>query len=148
MYKLVKISQNPALKHEAATWFHEKWGIPKEAYLASMEAAIAKDPIQEWYLLLDNEMIIAGMGVIENDFHERVDLSPNIVAVYTEANYRGQGLCKRLLDFVVEDNRCKRISPIYLITDHIGLYEKMGWEFLTLAKAQNEEEFSRIYIHR
>jgi hypothetical protein len=37
-----------------------------------------------WYLCLDEDRIVGGMGVIENDFHNRKDLSPNICAVCTE----------------------------------------------------------------
>ena len=35
---------------------------------------------------------IGGMGVIENDFHDRKDLMPNVCAVYTEEAYRGRGI--------------------------------------------------------
>ena len=29
-----------------------------------------------WYLCLDDDKIIGGLGVIENDFHDRKDLTP------------------------------------------------------------------------
>ena len=74
--------------------------------------------------------IVGGLGAIENDFHDRKDLSPNVCAVYTEEGYRGQGIAGRLLDIAVEDMRSKGISPLYLITDHVGFYERYGWEFL------------------
>ncbi len=35
--------------------------------------------------------IIGGIGVIENDFHDRKDLAPNVCAVYTEEDRRGDG---------------------------------------------------------
>ena len=41
-----------------------------------------------WYLCLDSECIVGGLGVIENDFHDRKDLKPNVCAVYTEKEYR------------------------------------------------------------
>lgn len=39
------------------------------------------------------EKIVAGMGLIENDFHDKKDLSPNVCAVYTEEEHRCQGIC-------------------------------------------------------
>ena len=42
-----------------------------------------------------NDKVIGGLGVIENDFHDRKDLTPNICAVYTEEEYRN--ICRRLL---------------------------------------------------
>ena len=137
-YKIVKLTQKPEIKEKAANWFHEKWGIPLEAYLESMEAAINGDPVQEWYLCLEGEKIIAGMGVIENDFHDRKDLAPNVCAVYTEMQHRGKGIAGELLNFVVSDNKSKGISPLYLVTDHTSFYERYGWEYLCMVQGNGE----------
>ena len=87
-------------------------------------------------------------GVIENDFHNRKDLSPNVCAVYTEEEYRKQGIAGVLLNMAVEDMRSKGITPIYLVTDHTGFYERYGWEFLCMAQGDGEEEMTRLLIHR
>ena len=147
-YIIAKITEKAELKEKAANWFHEKWGVPYEVYLESMEAALGGDPVQQWYLYLDGEKIIAGMGVIENDFHNRKDLTPNIVAVYTEKKYRGKGICGKLLNIVVADYKAKGISPIYLITNHTSFYERYGWEYLCMVQGDGEPDMSRMYIHR
>jgi len=36
--------------------------------------------------------IIGGMGVIENDFYNRKDLTPNVCPVYTEKDYCCKGI--------------------------------------------------------
>lgn len=147
-YKTVTLRMREDLKDAAAEWFHSKWGVPKEAYLECMEAYLSGSTNYGWYLCLDGEKIIGGMGVIDNDFHDRKDLAPNICAVYTEDDYRKQGIAGKLLDYVVEDCRSNGISPVYLLTDHIGFYERYGWEFFCMAQGDGEEEMSRIYIHR
>ena len=48
----------------------------------------------------------------------------------------------------VEDLRRKGVSPVYLLTDHTGFYERHGWEFLCLAHGDGEERQSRVCIHR
>ena len=101
-----------------------------------------------WYLCLNGDRIVGGMGVIENDFHDRKDLSPNVCAVYTEESWRGRGIAGRLLDLTVQDLREKGITPVYLVTDHIGFYERYGWEFFCLAQGEGEPEPTRLYIHR
>ena len=101
-----------------------------------------------WYLCLDNEHIVGGLGVIENDFHDRKDLAPNVCAVYTEQEYRCQGIAGQLLDTVVDDMKSKGISPIYLITDHTNFYERYGWEFLCMVQGDNEPNMTRMYIYR
>ena len=100
-YEIVRVSDRPELLEQMAAWFHEKWGIPYEAYAESMTAAVRlKMIVPQWYVMLDGDNIIAGMGVIENDFHDRVDLTPNVCAVYTEEAYRCQGLAGKLLQYV------------------------------------------------
>lgn len=40
LIQIVKLTEMPEIKEKAAKWFHEKWGVPLEAYLESMEAAL------------------------------------------------------------------------------------------------------------
>ena len=146
-YKYIKLDEQAELKERAATWFHEKWHVPTKAYLECMDAYLNGETPYGWYLCLDGEKIIGGMGVIENDFHNRKDLTPNVCAVYTEKEYRKQGIAGNLLNMVVKDMKEKGISPIYLLTDHTGFYERYGWEFYDMVLGDGEEEPSRMYIH-
>ena len=146
-YRYITLMEKPELKEEAASWFHSKWGVPKEAYLECMNAYLNYETNYGWYLCLCGEKIVAGMGVIENDFHDRKDLAPNVCAVYTEKEYRCQGIAGNLLNMVVADMKDKGISPIYLITDHIGFYERYGWEFFCMVQGDEEPNLTRMYIH-
>ena len=148
MLKYINLRETPELKETAADWFHNKWGIPKEAYLECMDNYLSGKTELGWYLCLDNDRIVGGMGVIENDFHDRKDLSPNVCAVYTEEAYRKQGIAGKLLSMTVDDLRSKGISPVYLVTDHTGLYERYGWEFLCMVQGDGEPDMSRMYIHK
>ena len=147
-YKYINLKEMPSIKEEAAEWFSSKWRVPKEAYLECMDAYLSGRTELGWYLCLDGDRIAAGMGVIENDFHDRKDLTPNVCAVYTEKEHRSRGIAGRLLNIVVEDCRQKGISPLYLVTDHTGFYERYGWEFLCMVQGDDEPEMSRMYIHR
>lgn len=144
----ITLREQPALMDTAAQWFNSKWGVPKEAYLDCMQAYLSGETELGWYLCLDGEKIVGGMGVIENDFHDRKDLSPNVCAVYTEDSHRKMGIAGELLNMVVEDLKSKGISPVYLVTDHIGFYERYGWEFYCMAQGDGQPEMTRLYIHR
>lgn len=144
----ITLRERPELKDDAAQWFHQKWGVPVDAYLACMDAYLANETEYGWYLCLNGGNIVGGMGVIENDFHDRKDLAPNVCAVYTEKDYRCQGIAGHLLGLVVEDMRSKGISPLYLVTDHVGFYERYGWEFLCMVQGDGEPDMTRMYIHQ
>ena len=110
-YRYITLREKPGLMNTAAEWFHSKWGVPTEAYLECMEAYLARETELGWFLCMDGDQIVGGLGVIENDFHDRPDLTPNVCAVYTEENYRCRGIAGKLLDMAVEDLRAKGISP-------------------------------------
>lgn len=149
MFQIVRVSDRPALKETAARWFSEKWRVPLSAYLESMEASFADGvAVPRWYVMMDGDKIIAGLGVIENDFHDRKDLTPNVCAVYVEEAYRCQGLAGQMLNFVCEDMAQAGIMTLYLLTDHTGFYERYGWAFYCMAQGDGEEEMSRMYVHR
>ena len=148
MLEYIALRDMPELKEAAADWLHGRWGVPKEAYLECMDAYLSGNTEYGWYFCLDDGLIVGGVGVIENDFHDRKDLSPNICAVYTEEAYRKQGIAGRLLNMAVDDLRSKGISPVYLVTDHIGFYERYGWEFYCMVHCDGEPCMSRMYIRR
>jgi len=148
-YPISRLTDQPGLKVQAAGWFHEKWDIPLEAYLESMDQCLTgKSPVPQWYVVKEDSRIIAGLGVIENDFHDRKDLTPNVCAVYVEEEHRCQGIAGKMLRFVCEDMARQGIDTLYLLTDHTSFYERYGWQFLCMVQGDGEEEPSRMYVHR
>jgi predicted acetyltransferase len=136
------------MKERMADWFHEKWHVPLEAYLNSMNACIkGNENVPQWYVAMDKDKIIGGMGVIENDFHNRKDLTPNVCAVYVEKEYRCNGIAGELLNYVCNDMKSKNINTLYLITDHKTFYERYGWKYLCMVQGDGEYDLTRMYIH-
>lgn len=147
-YTITRLSDAPEIKNIMAQWFHEKWGIPLDAYIASMEECLeSNNPVPQWYVAVDGGRIIGGMGVIKNDFHKRHDLTPNVCAVYTESDRRGEGIAGELLRYVCRDMKSKGIDTLYLITDHTGFYERYGWNYLFDVET-DDNSTSRMYTHK
>ena len=42
-YIIAKLTDKPEMKEEMAQWFHDKWGISKEAYLESMTECLKEE---------------------------------------------------------------------------------------------------------
>ena len=147
--QIIRLTNRPDLKEQMARWFHEKWGVPLEAYLESMTDCLeGHKAVPQWYAVIENDRIIGGSGVIENDFHDRKDLTPNVCAVYTEEDRRGMGVAGALLNFICRDMASKGISTLYLVTDHTSFYERYGWEFFCMVQGDGEPDMTRMYVHR
>ena len=146
---ILKLREHPEWLDRAARWFHEKWGVPEAAYRESMEDCLKNaGPVPQWYIALEDGKIVGGLGVIENDFHDRKDLAPNVCAVYVEEDKRRRGIAGRLLGFCCADMKALGVATLYLLTDHTGFYERYGWEYLCTAQGDGEDTPSRIYVHR
>jgi N-acetylglutamate synthase-like GNAT family acetyltransferase len=146
---IVRLADAPEWLERAALWFHEKWHVSLEAYRESIEESLqGKNPVPQWYLMVEHGRIVGGMGVIENDFHNRPDLHPNVCAVYVEPEVRCQGIAGSLLGYVCQDMAARDVDTLYLLTDHTGFYERYGWEFYGMVQGDGDPEPSRMYVHR
>lgn len=149
MWEILDLREQPERLEQAAEWFHVKWGIPLAAYRESMEQCVRGiGPVPQWYMAVDGCAIVGGLGVIENDFHDRRDLAPNVCAVYVEQSCRCQGIAGALLEHACADMAGMGVDTLYLLTDHTSFYERYGWEFLCMAQGDGEERLSRMYVHK
>lgn len=146
--EIIKLREHCELSTTAAEWFHEKWGIPLAAYVESIDQCIKnREAIPQWYLVMEEGKIAGGLGVIENDFHDRKDLTPNVCAVYVEEEFRCRGIAGEMLKFVCMDMKEKGIDTLYLVTSHTSFYERYGWKFLCMVQGDGEPDMSRMYVH-
>lgn len=147
--QIIKLREHEEKLEQAANWFHQKWEIPLSAYQESMEACLhGSETIPQWYVMIHESEIIAGLGIIENDFHNRKDLSPNICALYVEKDFRRQGIAEKLLQEACDDMKTQGIHKLYLVTNHTHLYERYGWEFIDFVQAEAEDERLRMYSYQ
>ena len=109
------------------------------------ESLLKGTTIPQWYIMLKDNSIIGGLGVIENDFHDRKDLTPNICALYVNEKYRRQGIAGHMLKQVCDDMKSLGVKRLYLVTEHTEFYEKYDWSFLCMVQEENEPNTLRMY---
>lgn len=147
-YDIISLRSQPRWRMPAARWFAARWGIPLEEYLASIDECIrGAAPVPQWYIVTGVEpgRIVAGAGVITNDFHDRKDLAPNVCALYVEPELRRCGIAGLLLEHICEDMAARGVGTLYLITEHTSFYERYGWGHLCMARGDDGEQM-RVYI--
>lgn len=143
---IVSIRKSPKYVDRAIQYFQSTWkSILPEIYQDCITNCIdAKQALPQWYLLINNDSIIGCAGLITNDFISRMDLYPWVCAVYIDEKYRGNNYASLLIDQAKADTTEAGFDHLYIATDHIGYYEKFGFNYIGIGYHPWKEE-SRIY---
>ena len=120
----------------AGQYLHQ---LLSENKLKQMVGATALVP-----MLVDGDRLIAFCTFAPLDDIQPTDLSPWIGFLYTYPDYRGNHYAGILLDYAESIATIMEREYIYISTNHIGLYEKYGYEFYKMEKDIEGEE-SRVY---
>ena len=145
--EIISIRKSPEYKDRAIKYFQNKWASPSsmKVYEDCITNSISTtSPLPQWYLLLENDKIIGCAGLITNDFISRMDLYPWVCAIYIEEDYRGNNYGSLLIEQAKADAKKGGFSSLYLCTDHIGYYEKLGFKYVGMGYHPWGES-SRIY---
>jgi N-acetylglutamate synthase-like GNAT family acetyltransferase len=144
--RIISIRETPAYKDLAIKYFQQSW---KSIWPIIYEDAInncinAKNDLPQWYLLEKGKEIIGCAGLITNDFISRGDLYPWVCALFVDEDHRGNAYGSLLLDKAKNDAKKIGYEDLHLCTDHIGYYEKYGFEYIGQGYHPWKAE-SRIY---
>ena len=96
-------------------------------------------------MLTEGDELVSFCTLAEKDDIQPTELTPWIGFVYTFPQHRGNRYSGRLLSFAEKMAAEQGAEKIYISTNHTGLYEKFGYEFLCMMKDIDGED-SGVYI--
>ena len=98
-------------------------------------------------MLTDGEELISFCTLAPFDDVQPTDLSPWIGWIYTFPSNRGKRCAGLILGYAEGLAKSEGAEAIHISTNHIGLYEKYGYQFYKNAK-DVEGEDTRVYVKR
>ncbi len=95
-------------------------------------------------LLTDRDRLVSFCTLCEKDEIDDTELTPWVGFVYTYPEYRGRRCFGLLLDEAKRLASEAGYETLYISTDHIGLYEKYGFEYICTLKNRSADD-CRVY---
>ena len=144
--RIISVRENADYAETAIRYLQNSWpGVYPIIYEDCIKhCLLSSKPLPQWYLLEKDGIIMGCAGLITNDFISRMDLYPWVCAVFVDPNYRGLNYGSLLLEKAKKDSLKAGFDALYLCTDHIGYYEKYGFQYIGKGYHPWNEE-SRIY---
>ncbi len=82
------------------------------------------------YIMENDGEIVSFLTLTTQDCIADMSLFPWIGFVYTAPEYRGNRYSEKLIAYACERAADDGAESVYIGTDHIGLYEKFGFEYM------------------
>ena len=115
----------------------------------------------ELFFMLDGNKLVSFLTLTKQDVVRDESMYPWIGFVYTMPEYRGNRYSEKLINYAEDIAKEKGFDKVFIATDHIGLYEKYGYDYLEnrigywgddnrvlLKKLNNEEKVMNIKTDR
>ena len=129
--RIISVRACPQSLDRMIRYFQEKWASETSRMVYDdciRHAVSATAPLPQWYLLAEGNKTIGCAGLITNDFISRMDLYPWLCALYIEPEHRGHAYSGLLIERAKADARAAGFPYLYLCSDHVGFYEKVGFD--------------------
>lgn len=95
----------------------------------------------------DGNRIAGYCTVSKTDCIPDVPYTPYISFVFVDENYRGNRLSQKMIMYAVDYLKNSGFEQVYLVSDHVNLYEKYGFEVIDRKMAPWGEE-EKIYRYK
>ena len=99
------------------------------------------------FIMTDGEKLVSFCTLTKKDCIDDDSLFPWIGFVFTSPEYRGNRYSGRLVAYACNEAAAQGFENIYIATDHIGLYEKYGFEYIE-SRTDIYGEEGRIYCRK
>ncbi len=145
------VNENNKYFEIICNWMYEWWGEKDNWSLEKvkeyMRNSMCTDRIPQTFIAVHDNEVVGMYQISMNDLDVRPDIYPWLINVYVEPKYRGNGICKKMVEHCINEARELNLENIYLYTKHVGLYEKYGFNFIKEINTFKEDSLvERLYV--
>ncbi len=146
---------SPEEFQQIAKWMYQWWGIAEgysmEEIHCYLKHGFNTDKFPRTYGLFLGNLLIGCFQFTLNDFELRPDIYPWLANLYIDKNWRGKGYGNILIEGAKSmANKTLPYKHIFLYTEHTGLYEHFGFQFVeeidTLKKVPRIQRLYKLVL--
>lgn len=126
MKQIILADHDPQWHHFAKLIGAVSW--PAGKYLANEMIAHHFLDWERVIVLTDGDQLVGFCAIVKEDIVKASGYSPFIGYVFVSEAYRGRHLSERLVTIAESQLTQVRFRKAYIVTKHIGLYEKFGYQ--------------------
>lgn len=120
--------------YDAYGLIYQQWGNffrkSKEEKIARLEKALSeKQVFPKMYVLKEDNEVVGTFVFDQMDVDGKQ--VPSLWYVLIREDLRGKGLGREILNFI-DQKAEENFDILYLVTEHTGYYEKIGFEFIKM----------------
>lgn len=149
--KIIKItSEKDKFFGQVCDWMYEWWGKRDgwsfEKLYCFMKNCLLDKKIPQTFIAVLGDKLVGTYQLVMDDLDIRPDIYPWLANLFVDEKYRGRGFCTLMVENAIDQARLLGFSKLYLISKHVGLYEKFGWKFVEEIKTFNKANpIERLY---
>ena len=114
--EVIELSQRLDLIEKVVQYFWKCWGNESNFsfYNDCIQNSInPENDLPKFYIVLENQEIIASYTLLINDIISRQDLMPWFACLYVNKSHRNQGIAEQLLNHALEEAKTKGFSNFF-----------------------------------
>lgn len=129
---ILPLYQVPHFAEQVTDWLWQEFGdgLPREFFASIIQHSQTAGKLPLTWVLLDNDQLLATVGLWRCDLLTRQDLFPWLATLYVKESARGQGLAQKLQRHVIAQARDMGFEQLYLYTTLRDYYERFGWRYI------------------
>lgn len=134
--EIIDLRQAPQHIPTIARWHFDEWGYLNpgktlDQRIERMQRYLVDSPIPSMLIAVEGEEILGTAALVESDMDSHPELTPWLASVYIQADQRGRGLGKQLVQALMDFAGQQGLPHLYLFTpDQDAFYAKLGWQYL------------------
>lgn len=130
---------------KVARWHQNEWAhlSPDKTVgtrVEELRESAVKEGLPLTLVAVEDDEIVGTISLAEDDLATRPEFSPWLSTVYVDSSVRRRGIGSRLVQRVEEVAADQGVDELFLYTpDQAPLYEKLGWETVSVETYRGEE---------